>query len=105
MMQRVRDRVLAAANMRIGPDGIRRTVQEDDELNELFAQTFREEGPQKVLAYLRSITIHNLMGPGASNDELRHMEGQRYLVAIIERRVENGRNRRRNAQPESKPSA
>ena len=88
---RVKDKMLAAAGKRIGPDGIRRPVVDEDELDRIAAQVFSDPRGQKFLAYLKSVTINNLLGPGVGDNELRHMEGQRYLVAIIERRIHNGR--------------
>ena len=88
---RVTEKVRLAAGRKMGPDGIIRRVADEDEIDRWAAATFREDVGKKFLAYLKSITIGNLLGPGASDNELRHMEGQRYLVALIERRVENGR--------------
>lgn len=75
----------------IGADGIARPVEVERELNLAFARVFGGEG-QKIVDYLRSITVLNIQGPRVSDDELRHLEGQRFLVAIIERRIENGRS-------------
>jgi len=38
------------------------------------------------MQYLRSITIESVSGANISDAELRHLEGQRYLVGLIERR-------------------
>ena len=89
---RVAEKIRLAQGRRMGPDGILRLVADEEELDKLSAATFKEAQAQKFLSYLKSITINNTLGPGASNEELRHLEGQRYLVAIIERRIENGRN-------------
>ena len=42
---------------------------------------------QEVLKYFRSITIEMVNGPNVSTEELRHIEGQRYLVGLIEHRI------------------
>ena len=89
--QRVRQAVAAVQGLCIGADGVKRRREDEDELNDLAVSTFRSPGGQKFLSYLRSITIHNLQGPGVTDNELRHMEGQRYIVALMERRIENGR--------------
>lgn len=72
-------------------DGVRRTKARERELNELAAAAFAGDAGARFLQYLRSITIHNVNGPGVAEKELLHLEGQRYLVAIIERRVDLGR--------------
>lgn len=89
---RVSEKVRQASGRKMGPDGIIRQTKDEDELDRLAAGTFNNPVSQKFLTYLKSITINNLLGPGASDNELRHMEGQRYLVAILERRVQNGRS-------------
>jgi hypothetical protein len=49
-----------------------------------------------VLKYLRSITIEAVTGPAASDAELRHLEGQRYLVGLIERRIKHAEKVEKN---------
>jgi hypothetical protein len=71
-------------------DGVSRSQQEDDELNQTIAALFRSRGGKKVLDYLRSITIEFVAGPNISDAELRHREGMRYLVGIIEERMRIG---------------
>lgn len=89
--KRVQERIDHARGLVLGADGIQRKIEDEEEWNRLAAQVFREPPAQKLLAYLRSITINNLQGSGVSDNELRHMEGQRYIVALIERRIEHGR--------------
>jgi undecaprenyl pyrophosphate synthase len=73
-------------------DGFPRSPDVERRLNDLFAEhaagsaAFRE-----ILTYLRSITIEAVTGPGVSNDELRHREGQRFVVGLIEQRIQMGR--------------
>lgn len=90
---RVAEKVRNAAGRKMGPDGIIRPVDKEEEIDKWAAATFITPVSSRFLAYLKSITINNLLGPGASDNELRHMEGQRYLVALIERRIENGRSK------------
>jgi hypothetical protein len=40
-----------------------------------------------MLQYLKSITIEAVSGANISDAELRHLEGQRYLVALIVKRI------------------
>lgn len=75
-------------------DGFAYTQKAEEDLNELAAVVFREDTAQRLLAYLKSITINYVNGPRISSDELRHIEGQRYIVGIIERRIERGRQRK-----------
>lgn len=55
-------------------------------LNALFHECFATPSGREVLAYLRRMTIETVGGPETSNDTLRHMEGQRFIVAVIEQR-------------------
>lgn len=72
-------------------DGVRRKRTHERELNELAAAAFAGEAGARFLKYLRAITINHVNGPGVAEKELLHLEGQRYLVAIIERRMDLGR--------------
>lgn len=67
----------------------------DHELAKSFARTFsqengREDG-KRVLAHLRSLTRERTLGPETPDTVLRHVEGQRGLVAYIERLITRGR--------------
>lgn len=55
-------------------------------LNALFHECFATPSGREVLAHLRRMTIETVGGPETSNDTLRHMEGQRFIVAVIEQR-------------------
>lgn len=70
-----------------GPDGFIRTIAQERRLNQLFEATFATPAGQEVLRHLRSITIEAVGGPNVTDAELRHREGQRFLVAIIEQRI------------------
>lgn len=89
--KRVTEKIANARGRTLGADGIERSIVEETELNTLAAQVFREPNAKLFLSYLKSITINNLQGSGVSDNELRHIEGQRYIVALMERRIENGR--------------
>lgn len=56
-----------------------------------FARCFRGGDGEAVLAYLRAQTLARVLGPGANDALLRHLEGQRQLVAHILHLVERGR--------------
>ena len=74
----------------LGADGISRTPKENEEINQIIAGLFKSRSGKKVLEYLRSITIEYVAGPNISDGELRHREGMRYLVGIIEERIRMG---------------
>ena len=67
------------------------TEQADKSLAFAAARCFRGSDGEKVLSYLRAITLERALGPGASDTLLRHLEGQRQLVAHITLLVERGR--------------
>ena len=71
----------------IGIDGIQRKSERDVEISKNVAQIFSTPTGQEVLKYLRSVTVEMVNGPNVSTEELRHIEGQRYLVGLIEQRI------------------
>lgn len=56
----------------------------------LFARVFRGGDGTAALAHLRRLTIERRLPPDASDAALRHLEGQRFLVAHIETLVARG---------------
>jgi len=77
-------------NMLIGLDNIQRKPQDEENLNTLFYKLFTTQGGSEVLKYLKSLTIDAVAGPEISDTGLRHLEGQRYLVGLIQRRINKG---------------
>jgi len=77
------------SNNRIGIDNFPRKISQDNEISFDVRSLFRSPSGDKVLKYLRSITIEAVTGPAASDAELRHLEGQRYIVGLIERRIKH----------------
>jgi len=71
----------------IGIDGYQRKSEIDVQISQNFAQIFESPTGKEVLRYLRSITIEMVNGPNVTTEELRHLEGQRYLVGLIEQRI------------------
>ena len=71
----------------VGVDGIQRPQNKDREISQNIATLLGSDTGQAVLKYLRSITIEMVHGPNVTTEELRHMEGQRYIVGLLERRV------------------
>ncbi len=77
-------------NNHIGLDGVTRSKADEDKISLNIASVFSEPTGKEILKYLRSVTIEMVSGPNISTDELRHLEGQRYLVGLIERHVQRG---------------
>lgn len=80
----------------IGVDGIQRSKAADEQISQNVAEVFASPTGQAVLQYLRSITIEMVNGPAVTPNELMHMEGQRFLVGLIERRIVHGRRSKNN---------
>jgi hypothetical protein len=78
---------LEKAKVHMGVDGIQRPLQRDREISLNVAEVFGKPSGKAVLQYLRSITIEMVNGPNVSTEELRHLEGQRYIVGLIESRI------------------
>ncbi len=56
-----------------------------------FARCFSTEDGRTVLAWLQTMTFHRALGSGVPEEQLRHMEGQRAMVATILRLIDRGR--------------
>jgi len=56
-----------------------------------FTRTFGHGDGERVLAHLRNLTKERALGPETPNRTLRYVEGQRGLVAYMERLIERGR--------------
>lgn len=76
-----------AVKANIGIDGIQRKSETDVQISQNIAQIFSTPTGAEVLRYLRSITIEMVNGPNVSTEELRHIEGQRYIVGLLEQRI------------------
>lgn len=70
----------------------------DAEIARAFARTFSGPDGEKTMAYLRTTTMERALGPQAPDATLRHLEGQRQLVAHILGLIERGRNPNRGGQ-------
>ncbi len=78
----------------IGIDGFKRSFDSDLEVSQVLAETFKTPSGEATLKYLKSITIDMIHGAATSNDELRHHEGQRFIVGLIQARIQHAaRNR------------
>ena len=74
----------------IGLDGIHRPKAQEDKLSLDILALFSQPTGQEVLKYFRSITIEMVGGPDISDGALRHLEGQRHIVGLIERHIQRG---------------
>ena len=75
------------AKTQLRVDGLHLTDGENARINDLFRACFATPSGQLVLAHLKRISTNMVMGPGATDGALRHLEGQRYLCAIIQNRA------------------
>lgn len=76
-----------SSKVNIGVDGIQRSTDQDNRISQNIAAVLETPTGAEVLKYLRSITVEMVNGPHVTTEELRHIEGQRYVVALLERRI------------------
>ena len=79
-------------NRIVGLDNFERNPDEETRLNFIFESVFKTAVGAEVLKYLRQITIEAVAGSEISDNQLRHIEGQRYIVGLIQRRLNKGRS-------------
>ncbi|MDW2995278.1 MAG: hypothetical protein R8N24_04640 [Alphaproteobacteria bacterium] len=61
------------------------------DIERAYAQTFSGRSGEIVLQHLRKITIERVLGPNASDSELRSIEAQRALVQQISAMILRGK--------------
>ena len=71
----------------VGIDGVQRSQKLDEQISLDIAALLSTPSGQSVMQYLRSITTDIANGPNISNDELRHLEGQRFVVGLLSSRA------------------
>jgi hypothetical protein len=71
-------------------DGHFRSLRLELELNQTAARVFTSGGGRDFLDYLKTITTGTICRPTDPDSYLRHMEGARWLVAVIQQRVKAG---------------
>lgn len=64
--------------------------QGDPDIAAAFARCFSSPDGERVLRHLRRHTSERALGPEAADSLLRHLEGQRYLMALITGLIEQG---------------
>ncbi len=62
---------------------------ERKEIGKIFFRAFHTDDGRKALHYLEYITYHRAATATASEAQLRHMEGQRSLVSMIRKLMNN----------------
>ncbi len=82
----------SASNNLVGLDNYTRPAEQETELNSLFLNVLNTKNGQKLMHYLKSITIEAVAGSEVSDATLRHLEGQRYMVGLIQRRINKGKS-------------
>ena len=80
----------------LGIDGFARNREDDEVIAQNIQSLFRTPNGKAVLSYLRSVTLDLVAGPNSSDGELRHREGQRFIVAIIEKRIQHAQRMKDN---------
>jgi|19_taG_2_1085344.scaffolds.fasta_scaffold03898_6 hypothetical protein len=73
----------------------RRETKKSEEvakLDKMYYAAFKTGAGKAVLNHLKQISIYSIGGPGIEPNALMHYEGQRFIVAEIERRVELGKD-------------
>jgi len=71
----------------LGVDGFPRSKDEDNIISQNVLSLFKTPNGLEVLKYLKSVTIEAVSGANISDAELRHLEGQRYIIALIVKRI------------------
>ena len=99
---RIGEAILKKGNRALRLDGRERTKQNEYDINEAFAATFRDRSGDLVLDYLKSITINAVSGPEITDHALRHLEGMRFLFGIISARTEAGNEQKKMALKKEK---
>ena len=77
----------------VGVDGQRYSSDMDASLDDLVDGCFSGGSGPRTLAYLESLTTRRVLGPQASDQELRHLEGARWLVGVIRGRIQSNKAR------------
>tara|TARA_A100000172_G_scaffold5016_1_gene2929 strand:+ start:395 stop:637 length:243 start_codon:yes stop_codon:yes gene_type:complete len=72
-------------------DGRTYSADVETRINALFTEIFSSNEGQEVLNYLTNITMHSPAGPGTSNEVLQHQSGQSWIVGLIRKRTELGK--------------
>ncbi len=77
----------------LGDRAVSESFKRDGALVKSAARCLSGPDGDRVMAYLQAITRDRCLGPDVSDAMLRHVEGQRHLVAHIHRLIEEGQRR------------
>lgn len=66
-----------------GLDGIPRTPETEAKLNALVWRVLDSPDGEKLLTYLKNITLNRMLPPTVTNEALRDLEGSRRLVMML----------------------
>ena len=69
-------------------DGRRYSPNTEAQLNALASRVFENPEGEQFLNYLIGLTMNNPQQMGVSNEVLQHLEGQRWIVGLIRKRLQ-----------------
>jgi len=75
---------------KVGPDGYERTEDEERRINLMAVEVLGDAAGQNFMAYIKSITTERVSGPNIDPNHLMHLEGMRYLAAVLSKRIDLG---------------
>jgi hypothetical protein len=78
-----------------GDDEARKTAPskfDTEQIANIAARLFQSTEGQYLIDFLRAITIERTLGPDAPGAQLRHLEGQRQLIATLTNLINRGAN-------------
>jgi len=81
-------------------DPVPRTPENEARLDYLVERALTTEDGAQLLAYLKSITINQVLSPDASDQRLRAQEGARGVVALLQSRMQRAEQRRKDQPKE-----
>lgn len=73
-----------------GVDGRDYSPAVEEKLNRLAHLVLNNPNGQEFLAYLKSITINSPFDHNVTDQQLRHHEGQRFIVGVLINRAREG---------------
>jgi len=72
------------------PDGYNRSIDQEHEINQLFAKVLNNADGYELIGYLESITVKTVVPAAAEPHQFAYMEGRRDLFRILQNRFEQG---------------
>lgn len=84
----------ATETVQIGLDGIVRAADLEADISDACLAAFSTPAGERVLQYLRNITLMRATAVGTRSRDLHAAEGARRLVAMLHQRIDHGRKLR-----------